>query len=185
MKFETLRLYSVHKKWPQSQLPFWTILSIHRMSPISYWVYAECRLNCTEYRLRENFAFGQTKPPLTHLNWLFIGKYLQGGWRRPWWTFLSKNVFQILKFSSVCAYTEYKHYEPSLHTMSSIKKFLFQAVLWTDYIQTFPKKRKFITSKILCQCTIKLLVKTEIFDLISPQKDALTSFAVIFRKVSL
>ena len=98
-------------KWPQSQLPSWTILSIRRKPSFSfwvyaenhhfhteytqktiifilsirrkpsfsYWVYAESHLNYTEYKLGGNHVFGQTKPPPTHLIWLFIGKSSQGG----------------------------------------------------------------------------------------------------------
>ena len=78
------------------------ILSMRRTSSFSYWVCAGCclihteyaqksPLNYTEYELEANFAFGQTKQPLTHLKRIFIKKYLKEDVMGPRLPF-SKNI---------------------------------------------------------------------------------------------
>ena len=80
------------------------ILSMRRTSSFSYWVCAGCclihteyaqksPLNYTEYELEANFAFGQTKQPLTHLKRIFIKKYLKEDVMGPRWTFSKKICF--------------------------------------------------------------------------------------------
>jgi len=59
-----------YTEYPQDVVFF--MLSIRRTWSFSYWVYAGRCLNYTEYKLETNFAFGQTKSPLTHLNSLSI-----------------------------------------------------------------------------------------------------------------
>jgi len=142
----------IHTEYTQDVVFF--ILSMRRTSSYSYWVYAECRLNYTEHKLRENFAFGQTKSPITHLNWLFIGTSLREDASGPRWTF-SKIFFSlILKFCSHPAYAEYTQDEPRSHPIGPIKKFLSHAGLLTKYIRPTAKYWKSMTSKISCQCTL-------------------------------
>ena len=88
----------------------------------SYWVYAGRCLNYTKYKLEANFAFGQKKSPLTHLNWLFIEKSLQGGGKGTQMYIFPKKISPNLKFSSHPAYTEYTQDKPSSHHIGSIKK---------------------------------------------------------------
>jgi len=122
------------EKFPQKHPSSWTILSIRKNSPISYWVYAESclfhaehrqksLLNYTEHRLEAYLAFGKTKPPFTHLKRLFMEKPNQKAERGPRWTFSKQKFFLNLKFSSVYVYvyTEYMHNEPSLDPIGSIK----------------------------------------------------------------
>ena len=127
------------------------ILRLRRNPSFSYWVCAESHLNYTEFTWWKFMFYWSDKNHFSHISFSQENLHREDKGELSW-TFLKRMVYLILKFNSVCPYTEYTQNKPSSHPMDPIEK-MFRPAYGPRIFNLEQDIEKFMTSEISCQCT--------------------------------